>query len=447
MVSKKEKICVLEVANHFGTGGIERVMQDFALALDKNKFRVIIGVYRLEGSRIADFKKKGINVIKLSEACLLEVIKKEKIDIIHLHSFTGNFGRPQAGEAKILREVIFSGNYSKEADINLVISKSLLKKLHEKEKLIYGENYYILYNPQNVRYWRAYKIPHNKISKLRARLGVKEDQLLIGRLGRSEPSKSDFLFVKSIPLILKKLENVKFVFIGLPYLQRLLLYRHKSVRNKVIFLPNQPKDESAAKFYQIIDIFWHAASRGETFGNVNAEAMIFKKPVITHSTPFNNRNWKSTDNAQIEVVDHMRTGIIASYPKDIFEAVKFLQNNPKKAKEFGDSGYKKVLGRYNTPKVASSFQDIILKLHSRANTEVYPDKKEVEAFIEGGYENLLKQCLDEESYIGKKRYSLEKILYQTIEVAYLGLRLFLRRTINYDLEKRGYKKGYYSVLE
>ncbi|MEM3586498.1 MAG: glycosyltransferase, partial [Candidatus Jordarchaeaceae archaeon] len=167
--------------------------------------------------------------------------------------------------------------FSEDAEINLIISKTLALKLNSVKKLRYGKNYYVLYNPQNVDSWRKYILSENEIARRRKLLGINDNDIVIGRLGRAEPVKVDYLLLKSAPLIAKKFPNVKFIFWGLPKLYKFFLERNKHLAGRVVFMPQISDDEKVAEFYQIIDILWHTACRGETFGNVITEAMIFKK--------------------------------------------------------------------------------------------------------------------------------------------------------------------------
>src|SRR5215470_11837740 len=60
---------------------------------------------------------------------------------------------------------------------------------------------------------------------------------------------------------------------------------------------------------------------GETFGLAMAEAMCCGLPVIVNSTP-------SMDNAQVELCDHGKTGLVANSLRALTSALSFLANDP-----------------------------------------------------------------------------------------------------------------------
>jgi predicted ATP-dependent Lon-type protease len=83
--------------------------------------------------------------------------------------------------------------------------------------------------------------------------------------------------------------------------------------------------------------------------------MAAGKPVIVNSTPW-------ADNAQIELVDNGKTGLIANTPKTYAEAVVYLINNKKEAKKMGLAGQEKVKNEYNAEKITNCLQKIYLDL-------------------------------------------------------------------------------------
>ncbi|MGV8168630.1 MAG: glycosyltransferase family 4 protein [Candidatus Nanoarchaeia archaeon] len=431
---KKPKI--LELSGTLNLGGIERAMQEFALNIDKSKFDVIVGAYNISGPRRKVLEAAGLEVIQVSENTLNDIIKEKQIDIVHAHAI-----RPKINIKRVIvmHEAVFSGDYDDEADVNLIISKSLALKISKLKKLQYGKNFYVLYYPQNSESWKKQELTKSQISTARKKLGLNDHDFVIGRLGRAEPSKTDFLLLASAPVIAKKVKNAKFVFVGLPFLYRKLLSMNKNLKNRLVFLPETPDDKKIAEFYQCIDVFWHTASRGETFGNVNTEAMLFKKPVVTHSTPFKGKKLlETTDNAQIEVVDHEKTGLVADYPGDVAEAMKILQENPKKRKEYGENGYKKILRNYESKIIAKQFEDIAINImgEKKEKIKITPSESEVKNYFEKEYTERLNKKIDKTSNCKKKKYIMRKFFYKILEFKYLVIRRLLRKIFKYNLEKK-----------
>jgi glycosyltransferase involved in cell wall biosynthesis len=428
------KIRILEVCGDLKIGGIERAMQEFALNIDKSKFVVIVAVYDDSGPRREILRRAGIKVIKTTPENLGKVIKERKIDIVHSHTI---HVKKYIGDTINIQEVVFSGGYADDADINVFISKALALKTSTCTDANYSDKLLVIYYPQNVVSWDACRVPAHKVKEIRKSLSISENDLVIGRIGRSEPSKTDYLVLASIGKIARKHKNVKFVFAGMPLLFRWWMSLSPSLKGRLIFLPETPDDKKIGRFYQIIDVFWHTASRGETFGNVNAEAMIFEKPVITHSTPFKGGTiHETTDNAQIEIVDHMKTGLVANYPRDVVQAVSLLQNSKTRSK-MGSAGRRKVLMSYDARKVCAEFEAVCTKMVCGRpflkGNPVIGFKKE--------YVQRLNHNIKSQGKVGKAVYGIKKKLFEIVEYGYLVKRYLLRKYLKFDLENLGYKKS------
>ncbi len=437
------KITILELCGNLSLGGIERAMQEFALGIDKEKFTVIVGTYDNSGPRKEILEKNGIKIIKVKNEQLLEIISKYHIDIVHSHNLDI---KKYIGKTLNIQEVVFSGGYSENADINLIISKSLAYKIKLCKKINYEKDF-VLYYPQNIESWNKHTLTRTHINSLRKRLGINKNDFVIGRLGRAEPSKTDFLLLASATRIAKKIPNVKFVFVGLPLLYRKILLAQPSLKGRVIFLPETPNDAEIARFYQIIDVFWHTASRGETFGNVNSEAMIFKKPVITHSTPFKGKLNETLDNAQIEIVDHMKTGMVANYPEDVANAALYLYENPLLAKTMGIKGFEKVKRLYNNKIIVKQFEKIVQNLITNKKIKITPSSKEIKIFFEKEYLFRSKNILDKTNTEQKYCYKIKKGIYKLIEWIYLLARHIIRKIFKVNIESREYYEKHYRILE
>ena len=178
-----------------------------------------------------------------------------------------------------------------------------------------------------------------------------------------------------------------------------------------------------------------ACVRGETFGNVNAEAMIFKKPVLTHSTPFKGgRINEKMDNAQIEIVDHMKTGMVANYPKDVVVAVEFFVRNPGKIAQFGEAGYRKVMKEYEAKSVVRRFENIVADILKKKEPKTIPSRKEVEHYFKKEYDERLHNKISVSGKLHRLKYKIRKALYKPVEFLYLAFRYLLREKFGKNLE-------------
>ena len=432
------KLNILELCHDLSLGGIERAMQEFALNIDRSRFNVLVAVFDDSGPRKKILQDAGVEVVKVTEKSLPGLVRDRKIDVVHSHTI---HMKKFIGDTLNIQEVVFSGGYALDADINVFISKSLALKTSTCIDIKYGRDFYVLYYPQNVAAWDRLRLPQKEISGARAKLGFGERDFVIGRIGRPEPSKTDYLVLASAGKIARRIPRARFLFVGMPLLFRVFLSLKPSLWGKAVFLKETPDDAKIAKFYQSIDAFWHTASWGETFGNVNAEAMVFEKPVVTHSTPFRGGDIEEhMDNAQIEVVDHLKTGLIASYPEDVAKAFEMLSGNSKLVRNLGIQGRRKVLAEYDSRIIVRQFERLAQALVLRKRPAILPSSEEVRDYFKKGYKTRLSSSISCPKVMTKARYRMARSFHNAVSAIYLIKRYLLRKILGLDLEKFGYRK-------
>ncbi len=87
-------------------------------------------------------------------------------------------------------------------------------------------------------------------------------------------------------------------------------------------------DTELRRYYGLMDVFVHAAEKGESFGMVLCEAMLSGLPVITLNTPLR-------DNSQIEVVPHGKAGFVVNSLKQTIDAMLACANDSVRFQEMG----------------------------------------------------------------------------------------------------------------
>lgn len=140
---------------------------------------------------------------------------------------------------------------------------------------------------------------------------IPTDAHLFGRVARAEPSKRDFAFLEIAKGVFRRDPKAHMLTVGLPLLYRMRLRRY---RKRITNFHTTSDDQHLAEVYNALDVFVHTAQRGETFGYVLAEAMLFKKPIVALSTPFATRNgsiMQHTDNSQAELVEEGKNGYVS----------------------------------------------------------------------------------------------------------------------------------------
>ena len=168
--------------------------------------------------------------------------------------------------------------------------------------------------------------------------------LLVGRMMRDEPGKGRWPLMQVLPDVLSQYPDVQIVFPG-PGDERedLTEYAEKLGVGKNVFLPGFVSDEILDRLYRKC-FAYVMPSKQEGFGLVYLEAMNYAKPCIGC--------WD--DGAQ-DVIVNSETGYLVdkgSY-KGLFDAVTKLLENPERAKEFGENGFRRLHGNFTS----SHFRD------------------------------------------------------------------------------------------
>ena len=125
------------------------------------------------------------------------------------------------------------------------------------------------------------------------------------------------------------------------------------------FLPPVSTDAELAAFYGGLSVLAHANDTGESFGLVIAEAMACGLPVVTHPAE------GERDNAQLELVDHGLTGLVAETAEQYAQAVSWLFSHPEACRTMGRAGRDKARRLYRAQGIAARLGELYLDLLAR----------------------------------------------------------------------------------
>ncbi len=394
---------------------------------DKNSVQNIWNERVLTEDMLEDFfREKDIQYIYLA----WWIISKETEDIL----LTKRVG---------LVNINFTPLYTTDPrKLNLIISMTDYWKL----RWMHGElsNSYVVYNPIDVELWK--KEREKVIGKYRNIFQWKK--YIIGRIARAEPSKWHWLILAT----LQKLDREKnyqygFLFAGMPWLYRkyIHLFLSKEMRSCIVQIPEQRTHGDIAEFYASIDIFWQTSWIGESFGNVITEAACFAVPTITDYKAFYHNgkiNVKLYD-AQIELVDHGKTGIYTSSPKTL---IQFLDSsNRDEIIALGENAQKKVEKEYHIQYTILTLAKVLYS-YGRENLwfkhdetlekiEQTPSLKRVDAYG-GKYEEKIALChaFDNIQPSHKISYIIQGKLWRIGEYFYLLIRKISKICTGRDIE-------------
>lgn len=288
-----------------------------------------------------------------------KIIKSEKIDIVHLNN---TFLRPQewifaalvtktrliAHERGINIQIPLINRLLANAfDAIICISKAVKDNLKINCRI---NNYlHLVYNGLDPSEF----LPTIEQDKIKSRIGLKDNDLVIGIVGNIKSWKGQDVAVRAMTHILVKYPNAKCLMIGASYqdgdsytekIESLIKQNH--LRKNIIFTGYR---QDVSNYVNVLDILLHTSVLPEPFGRVMLEGMALKKPIITVNI-----------GAGPEIVTHKRTGLVIE-PNDeraLAEAVISILGNRSLARKMGEAGFARLENYFKISSNTSQTEEI-----------------------------------------------------------------------------------------
>lgn len=234
---------------------------------------------------------KALAKVLLQQRALVEIIRKEKVDIIHAnataaHAASGAAGRkcniPTIWHVRDLADLgRWSGLLERRADAIVAISKTVAQSLEDQK--MPRRKIHQMYNSLDVNDWSPQTLPGAKIRNV---LKATDSTVVFGCVGQLVAWKNQAIFIEAAAL-LRSLEpeaNIKFTIIGSdPWRKNSNYQRHLIAQAKVLGLGEElicfPYQSDNRAALASCDVLVHAAHQ-EPFGRVIIEAMALGKAVI-----------------------------------------------------------------------------------------------------------------------------------------------------------------------
>jgi len=368
-------IRVLHCIETISSGGVEQVRLTMVRGLDKSKYEHKI-ICTWEGGPIADaLKAEGVELIAIGgfkhpfqlskHKAVRKVIQSFKPHIIHGAIFEGMSMAAIGGKlgktpviileetshpvSRSKKAVYLQQLFAKIADKVIGIAPSVVKYLTGTVGLPSSKVHLINNGVNNPR-----EISKEEIDKIKSALGFKQDDIIIGSMGRFYNEVKRFTDILEAIKLLGN-PKVKMLLLGEGIDEGLILAKAKAleIENQLVLAGFQ---SDTGPYFQIMDIFC-IASAHEGFGLVAAEAMLHRLPVIATKV-----------GGLADVVIDQKTGFLIPpfSPASIAEKIKILIENPLLRKEKGEAGYQRAIENYTAERYCHEIDKLYTNLlHSK----------------------------------------------------------------------------------
>jgi glycosyltransferase involved in cell wall biosynthesis len=332
---------ILTFLTNLGLGGTEKAACRWACGLHARGYEVAVLTLR-DGPRRAELESSGIRVrvADPSREAVESALRELYPEIIHAHAPGHPHDGDVLGEAlaavpkkiPVVQTNIFgkfeNSREDRWTDFRLFISWTSCVQAARRS-----------FQPLNTAFFRRASVavypldPDDGPGKperaaFRQMHGVRDNEVLFGRLSRPEPNKWTDLPLESFRLALRRNPHIKLLLREPPPAIAQMLATAPD-RDHFLILNATSDREELRRTMASLDVVLHTSSIGESFGYGIAEPMNFGKPVIANSTPW-------ADQAQIELVRHGECGFIAGTASVMANAMLMLA---------GDSAMRARLGR------------------------------------------------------------------------------------------------------
>jgi len=383
-----EKIKVISIIGRLSIGGASPQVVFITQYLNKDLFeaKLIVGQKNIyEGDMLYYAKERGVspiiipylhNEFKLDVVNdvkaiydIYRIIKKEKPYIVHTHTakagFLGRIAARLAGVPIIIHT--FHGHlfhsYFNRIKTNILIwgerilglitnkiitvSKSLRKELIE-YKIAPRDK--IISISLGLELEEFIKNENNK-GVLKKELGLSDDNLIVGIVGRLAPIKGHKYFIEAASIVKKSIKNVKFLIVGDGELREELIDQAKRCQllDNMLFLGWR---NDLAIIYSDMDVVV-LSSLNEGLSVSIIEALSSAKPVVATAV-----------GGVPELIVDGETGFLVE-PRDgkaLAEKILWLLKNREEAKKMGRRGRELVYPKYDCHKMVNNMENLYVSL-------------------------------------------------------------------------------------
>lgn len=351
------KIKVLHYLSDLGLGGTQKTAQLFSKYINRDNFESYIAFNdKADNSRYDLFREVTDGMFPLNgkdTKGLQKVINDLKIDIVHVYQtrFPDEFPAP-GKDIEVPHFVVT--NVFGFVDPNPKIDRDLFMSKWLMNYAIGGMTFY-----SGHPFEKRFDFVNNPVEK--SCTNEKFDipkcprTIVLGRCGRPDNGIYNSINVRAAAELRKFDWNPFFVVVAPP---PTMLEDLKKYSIPCMIIEPTVDPFILSKFYNSIDIYAHARADGETFGVNIAEAMIHRKPVITHvATP--SVPGMGVFQAQTELIHNGMGGFVVNNNlEEYIQALRLLTEMSALRETFGSYNKEKALEEYEASVCVSKLEKI-----------------------------------------------------------------------------------------
>lgn len=361
---------ILTIIDHLGPGGRQRTAQNFTLGYQEAGCDVAVLTLMQAGPRLDTLQQRGVPVFvggptASEQVAAIRGAEAWRPDVIHLHSEgpVRDFEARAVETLKAARDthvpVLETTSFGKVdyqqrytlTDVHLLMTRWILWRWRQWSRPLRPRPLGVIV-PITADPSTFYPASPDEVAAFRKQFGLPDGAVVLGCVARPDPLKWPPLLFNAFEAVASAHPHVYFVVAGLAEAARPRVEAMPAdVRHRFIELPFIQDDAALRTFYSAVDVFLHGSPIGESFGLVFVEALLSGTPVVTHSTP-------AKHNSQLEVVGHMRGGLIANDEAGMVSAVHQLVHDAPLRQRLARQGAAHVRAHYTQDQVIPALLQI-----------------------------------------------------------------------------------------
>lgn len=379
-VGRDDRITVLHLVGSLRVGGAEQQVVSLAPLFDRKQFRIIVCAMQPGGGLRGRLDQSDIQYVCLHYRVrshilamlrFISLLKREKVSVLHTHMYSASrFGRIAGVLARVpvmiatdhghdpwktWRHTAFDRVLLRYTALRIGVSQDVVDLIKARENPP-PEKLAMIPNGVDPERFKAGEIERNAV---RAELGISDDAVLVGAVGRLAEPKALHVLIEAVSHLVKRVPQARLVLVGDGPLKPELEKQAAGlgVSDRVLFAGTRMDIPAVLA---AIDVF-AISSKREGLPVVLLEAMAGGRPIVTTKV-----------GGIPEVVrDHQEALLVPpDAPAALADAMSEIISDPELAAELGRRARERVSSEFSIAATARKLEQVysglLEKTHSRA---------------------------------------------------------------------------------